>query len=717
MSEHKEVAEERPTAAAAVETVVSMPGDAEIPGEVTHGVEGEAEARARSGSGAFVDQAKVWEPSRGLVASAVQHLITGSSSGSLPKYDATCDEVPTLERLGESGSAGSDAAFVATLRALAEGEPNAPRTACELSFDKLRFAIPAAGGKAKGGEKVIIEGISGTIKPGQLVALMGPSGCGKSTLLDMLADKKTQAYSGRVLVNGRPRSSQFSRLVSYVPQLDYGSGLETVRESVAFVSRMKSDYAYVTDAARREVERAKHVELVLAVLGLSKVADARVGNELVRGISGGQKRRVTLAKGIITGPSILFCDEPTSGLSSTDSETAVRALKNLCVHFGMTIVCVIHQPRLSVFNMFDQLILLSEGRCVFQGAAREAEAYFGELGFPVPANVNPADWLLDCVTPGARGADPELFVREYAQRQRPAHEAAVAALLEQSPGPSDAEILRQPFITRGSKRFIMPTAAQARHVVQRALVLLSRDLDTVATVLLSQLATGLLLGLVYQGVFARPRTPDNLQQQLSFVFILLIAAGFAANSYVPVLVQDKAVFLNERAEGLYGTLAYMTARTLQNVLLALIGVTALLIVAFFCAAVPAANFGYVWLMVMSVYLAVDALVSLCACLSANAVQANSSAGLVITFMGIFNGFTANLATSPAWISWFSYLSPFFYGFWGFTAQVYDDDAELLASFGLTAGFKWWAVVVNLAFGVLFRFAQFLVLHYGSALVK
>ncbi len=122
-------------------------------------------------------------------------------------------------------------------------------------------------------------------------------------------------------------------------------------------------------------------------------------------------------------------------------------------------------------------------------------------------------------------------------------------------------------------------------------------------------------------------------------------------------------------------------------------------------------------MIMSVYLAVDGFLSLCACISANAVQANSIAGLVISFMGIFNGFTANLATSPVWISWFCYLSPFFYGFWGFTAQVFNDDAALLGTFGLTTGFRWWAIVVTLAYSVLFRIAQFLVLAYGSALVK
>lgn len=134
---------------------------------------------------------------------------------------------------------------------------------------------------------------------------------------------------------------------------------------------------------------------------------------MIRGISGGQKRRVSLGKGLITGPMCVFLDEITSGLSATDSVLVIQGLKNFKQALKATIICVIHQPRLSVFNKFDNLILLSAGKMVYQGEVKKALKYFENLGYKLPELTNPADYYLDIITPDAPGANPDLFISHY----------------------------------------------------------------------------------------------------------------------------------------------------------------------------------------------------------------------------------------------------------------------------------------------------------------
>eukprot|EP00971_Amphidinium_carterae_P139956 2773079-Amphidinium_carterae.1 len=189
-----------------------------------------------------------------------------------------------------------------------------------------------------GEEKTILDTCSGYFNPGEVVALMGPSGCGKSTLLDILADKKTAGYEGDIRVNGQERDELFSRITAYVPQEDIMPEHMTVRE---------------------DEMRDRRLDMLIADLGLAHVSDTKIGGQSIRGISGGQKRRVTLLKSYVSGANIIFADEPTSGLSSTDSETCVKTMRYMAKSVGTIFIVVIHQPRLEVARLFDRLLLLT----------------------------------------------------------------------------------------------------------------------------------------------------------------------------------------------------------------------------------------------------------------------------------------------------------------------------------------------------------------------
>jgi ABC-type multidrug transport system ATPase subunit len=311
-----------------------------------------------------------------------------------------------------------------------------------IAFRDLQFCIP--GRTAAAPARVILTPTSGVVECGEMVAIMGPSGCGKTTLLDMVAAKKTTAYDGEVFFNGLPRDDLFARLTSYVPQQDLLPAHITVYEAVKFVHELRVEANMSPD------EREAAVMDVLRLLGLDSIRDELIGDASVRGISGGQKRRVTLARGLAGGSQIVFADEPTSGLSSTDAETVVRAMAVASARTGVAFVTVIHQPRAEVMDLYHSLILLtsSPGRVVYNGAYEAAAAYFAAAGSPVPSRGNPADFFLDVITPGAHGERSNFFAQRYVELQRDGVEKRVEASLA-LPKLTPLDVLRETAVIQG----------------------------------------------------------------------------------------------------------------------------------------------------------------------------------------------------------------------------------------------------------------------------
>lgn len=301
-----------------------------------------------------------------------------------------------------------------------------------LTWKDVSFSVEVAdphNAKVKP-EKVLLEQCNGHVEPGSLVAIMGPSGCGKSTLLDILAQKKTSKYNGEVYLNGHPIRGDplLRRVAAYVGQEETMPEHWTAREAVTFNARLKKS---TPSSISAELQR-KMIDGLLSDVGLLHVADTKIGGPTVRGLSGGQKRRLALARAMAAGPMLMFCDEPTSGLSATDAELCIRALKTLTVKWGVTILVVIHQPRIEVANLFSHLILLTSqpGRVVYNGRMSEALAHIEKVGYPVPVGANFADHFLDLVTPGAPGAQPEKFRAYYVEHVLPAVRTTCADALE-----------------------------------------------------------------------------------------------------------------------------------------------------------------------------------------------------------------------------------------------------------------------------------------------
>ncbi|KAH0926767.1 hypothetical protein HID58_019023 [Brassica napus] len=257
-----------------------------------------------------------------------------------------------------------------------------------LAWEDLTVVIPNF---SDGPTRRLLQRLNGYAEPGRIMAIMGPSGSGKSTLLDSLAGRlaRNVIMTGNLLLNGKKARLDYG-LVAYVTQEDILLGTLTVRETITYSARLRLP----SDMSNEEVSDI--VEGTIMELGLQDCADRAIGNWHARGVSGGERKRVSIALEILTRPQILFLDEPTSGLDSASAFFVIQTLRNIA-RDGRTVISSIHQPSSEVFALFDDLFLLSSGESVYFGEAKSAVEFFAESGFPCPKKRNPSDHFLRCI--------------------------------------------------------------------------------------------------------------------------------------------------------------------------------------------------------------------------------------------------------------------------------------------------------------------------------
>ncbi|XP_074562051.1 ABC transporter G family member 36-like isoform X3 [Curcuma longa] len=297
----------------------------------------------------------------------------------------------------------------------------------------------------------ILHDVSGIVKPRRMTLLLGPPGSGKTTLLLALAGKLESDVKakGKVTYNGHEMNEFVpERTAAYISQHDLHIGEMTVRETLAFSARCQgvgSRYEMLTELARREKEanikpdpdldvfmKAASVEgqesnvitdYILKILGLEVCADTMVGDEMLRGISGGQRKRVTTGEMLVGPARALFMDEISTGLDSSTTFQIVKSLRQTIHILGGTAVISLLQPAPETYDLFDDIILLSDGQVVYQGPRENVLEFFESVGFKCPERKGVADFLQEVTSRKdqqqywARHEDPYRYVpvREFAE--------------------------------------------------------------------------------------------------------------------------------------------------------------------------------------------------------------------------------------------------------------------------------------------------------------
>ena len=460
----------------------------------------------------------------------------------------------------------------------------------------------------------ILRDVRGHVEPGQILAILGPSGAGKTSLLDLLARKnKRGAVTGQTFVNGRVmRNSEFKAMRGFVDQEDALMPTLTVYETILYSALLRLPKSM--DFADKQVR----VMDIMAELGIIHIKDSLIGQEGNRGISGGEKRRVSIACELVTSPAILFLDEPTSGLDAFNAYNVMDCLSRMARSSRRTVVVTIHQPRSNIVALFDKLLVLGRGRVIYCGPMAGCGAYLDGIGHACPTGYNIADFVIDLTmqyTSGnsikSLGADlddsstPEdehhegthslarcnsltegenVWDRETAQSasngpsktngrdwdfdslverfecsdiaasERDKIESAVRDVAESTPD-SHMSVSTTPERISWLSQFTLLSSRTFKNLYRNPLLLIAHYAMSVVLALLS--------GFLF---FNISNDLPGFQGRLGLFFFTLALFGFSTLTSLNVFASERIIFMRERANGYYSTITYFLAKVIFDVI-------------------------------------------------------------------------------------------------------------------------------------------------------
>ncbi|XP_066400394.1 ABC transporter G family member 22-like isoform X2 [Miscanthus floridulus] len=511
-----------------------------------------------------------------------------------------------------------------------------------LKFAEVKYRVAG-----KGSPREILGGISGSASPGEVLALMGPSGSGKTTLLSILGGRPgSGAVEGCISYNDEPYSKSLKRRIGFVTQDDVLFTHLTVKETLTYAALLRLPR---TMTRQQKKERAMDI---IYELGLERCQDTMIGGSFIRGVSGGERKRVCIGNEILINPSLLFLDEPTSGLDSTTALRIVQLLHDIAED-GKTVITTIHQPSSRLFHKFDKLILLGKGSLLYFGKASEAMPYFQSIGCTPLIAMNPAEFLLDL----ANGKTNDVSVPSELDDKYlvDAYETRVAfkekkKLLAPLPICDDLKAT----ITSSKREW--GTSWWQQYSILFCRGIKERRHDYLSWMRITQvIATSIILGLLWWR--SDPSTLKGLEDQAGLLFFIAVFWGFfPVFTAIFTFPQERAMLNKERAVDMYKLSAYFLARTTSDLPLDLFLPVIFMVIVYFMAGLKATATHF-FLSVLTVFLSIIAAQGLGLAIGATLLDIKKATTLasvtVMTFM-LAGGFFVKRV--PPFISWLRYLS-------------------------------------------------------------
>ena len=332
---------------------------------------------------------------------------------------------------------------------------------------------------------------------------IGPSGAGKSTLLDLLARRKEGGtWSGEILINNKPRSKNFKDEIAYVLQDDLHIPNLTVEETILFFVRTKSEKTISSDESAVKAR----VDYLIDLLELGDVRHSLVGGGIIKGISGGQSRRLSIAVALVVLPNLIFFDELTSGLDSVIALDLMRTVRKL-IDPKKLCITTIHQPSKEIFELFDLLAILSSGNLIYFGEAKKAVEYFSQpsLRYRFGGDVvdNPAEFLI--AISDSRVAS---YTEKGEENENRRSSRELSDIFENSDARRVNQELREKYLLQSAdpgeggqvSRERISLVEQFVLLIQRSFKTVSRNTSVIYADLLQSFAAGILMGVAFYGL-------------------------------------------------------------------------------------------------------------------------------------------------------------------------------------------------------------------------
>jgi len=410
--------------------------------------------------------------------------------------------------------------------------------------------------EVENGSKKILDCVSGTVRSGEMLAVMGPSGSGKTTLLDFLADRVDKTKSGRVCKGdvrfGAGKNTSFGSVGGYVPQHDALVGVLTVRETLTYATLL-----------RYGVSKEQVILESIDSMGLKVCEDTIVGTIFQKGISGGQKRRLSVAVALISDPSVLMLDEPTSGLDSASAYAVVKYLKKL-TETGHTVMMTIHQPSSQLWELFDKVHFLVAGRPIYFGSRVASSShskdgileYFESIGHKCPAYSNPADFIIEKINVDFPGhIDVDSLVKKWRSRKNSSSnnkKSNAASLTIKQQEDWSANLKTRPgWLSR------LVTLSR-RNLVEQM-----RDPGILGVRLAMYSMLAMMVGFMFWDIGSEI-DDASIQKRISIIFYVAAFMVFMSVAVLPFFMMQREVFVQERCNQMFGVSEWVLSRFLVS---------------------------------------------------------------------------------------------------------------------------------------------------------
>ncbi|XP_058818284.1 protein white isoform X2 [Topomyia yanbarensis] len=508
--------------------------------------------------------------------------------------------------------------------------------------------------------KHLLKNVTGVAKSGELLAVLGSSGAGKTTLLNALAFRsppgvKVSPTSLRAL-NGIPvNAEQLRARCAYVQQDDLFIAALTTKEHLIFQAMLRMG---------RDVPKSvkmNRVNEVLQELSLTRCANTLIGSPgRMKGLSGGERKRLAFASESLTDPHLLLCDEPTSGLDSFMAHSVLQVLKGMAMK-GKTIILTIHQPSSELYCLFDKILLMAEGRVAFLGSPYQAAEFFSQLGIPCPPNYNPADFYVQML---AIAPNKEMECRDTIKKICDSFATSPAAREVMDAASAGKNVEQQFFLqpVNGASKTGYRSSwwTQFYYVLWRSWLTVLKDPMLVKVRLLQTAMVATLIGTIY---FGQKMDQDGVMNINGSLFLFLTNMTFQnVFAVINVFSAELPVFLREKRSRLFRVDTYFLGKTIAEVPL-------FIIIPFVFTSITYPMIGlksgveHYFMALFIVTLVANVATSfgyLISCASSSISMALSIGPPVIIPFLIFGGFFLNSASVPAYFEYLSYLSWFRY---------------------------------------------------------
>ncbi|XP_013187259.2 ATP-binding cassette sub-family G member 1 isoform X2 [Amyelois transitella] len=592
------------------------------------------------------------------------------------------------------------------------------RPPVDIEFSDLSYSVSEG---RKRGYKALLKCINGTFRSSELTAIMGPSGAGKSTLMNILAGYKTSNVSGSILINGKERNlRRFRKLSCYIMQDDCLLPHLTVKEAMHVSANLKLGKD-MTVAAKKIV-----VKEILEMLGLSDASDTRTIN-----LSGGQKKRLSIALELVNNPPVMFFDEPTSGLDSSSCFQCISLLKSLA-RGGRTIICTIHQPSARLFEMFDFLYTLAEGQCIYQGKVTGLVPFLSSMGLTCPSYHNPADYVMEVVTgeygdwvhklvmavnkgncgrgqsstSSSTSSVPQNLNYNNQTRKNNTEKADLDIVIDK-PTCTVIDMSEPPLNTE--KQLALPNATNLAPVtcttslldssesftkkpikagfptsgwkqfwilLKRTFRSILRDQTLTHLRLFSHTVVGLLIGFLYYDIGT---DAAKVMSNAGCIFFTVMFTMFTA--MMPTILTfptEMSVFVREHLNYWYSLKSFYFAKTMADLPFQIVFSGVYVIIVYFMTGQPMQTDRVLMFVTINILTALVAQSLGLLIGAAMKIETGVYLGPVTTIpVVLFSGFFVNFNAIPNYLQWLTYLSYVRYGFEGAMLAVYGFDREKL----------------------------------------